>query len=177
MAPAGVRVEPHPLWRCPSPLTSLSPLQGRLQGRSPSSRPTGVHRPVWTCWPQLPFFPRPYYRLRYRASTPQALTTRERRCQRPLPQKSYPSSSLRCARLASTPLPRLGVRGWPSPTYLSGWKGLPRWRPSWPNVSPRRHPNCFALIVRCERNYQPAQWVAYDRAFRREALAGVRLWH
>ena len=39
---------------------------------------------------------------------------------------------------------------------------------------PEKAPELFAylaLIVRCERNYQPAQWVAYDRAFRREALA------
>ncbi len=39
---------------------------------------------------------------------------------------------------------------------------------------PKKGPELLAyqaLIVRCERNYRGSQWVAYDRAFRREALA------
>ena len=39
---------------------------------------------------------------------------------------------------------------------------------------PEKAPELFAyqaLIVRCERNYRASQWIAYDRAFRREALA------
>ncbi len=39
---------------------------------------------------------------------------------------------------------------------------------------PEKAPELFAYqahIIRCERNYQRQQWVAYDRRFRKEALA------
>ena len=39
---------------------------------------------------------------------------------------------------------------------------------------PHKAPELFAYmatIVRAERNYEPGRWVAYDRQFRREALA------
>ena len=43
---------------------------------------------------------------------------------------------------------------------------------------PEKAPELFAYqatIVRAERNYEGQQWVAYDRQFRREALAGKSL--
>ena len=39
---------------------------------------------------------------------------------------------------------------------------------------PEKAPELFAYqahIIRCERNYQRQQWVAYDRRYRKEALA------
>ena len=49
------------------------------------------------------------------------------------------------------------------PTYLSGWSSTLSWPPELLAYQ--------AAIIWAERNYEGKQWVAYDRQYRREALA------
>ena len=56
----------------------------------------------------------------------------------------------------------------PSPTSRCGSKVTRSWRRSWPLASPTKRQ---ATVVRAEHNYEGKHWVAYDRQYRREALA------